>query len=284
RRAARTRSRMLGSSSMTSTCGGTSSAMATSSVLSFLGDPSNDAAAGAGSFPPQRSGAPPGPERHGESEKRRTVSVRGVSERKRRDRCGVGRRGGRPRRPAPPALRTSPVRTPLGLSDPADQCGRRRMSPPGASLCHVRIATWNVNSMRARADRVSAWLERSDVDGVAVQETKCRDDQFPASVFTDLGYEVAHHGLGQWNGVALASRVGLEEVRTSFDGQPGYGEPEEAEARAVSAVCGGVRVWSLYVPNGREVDHPHYAYKLRWLEALRAEGAARLAEDPRAQI
>ncbi len=158
------------------------------------------------------------------------------------------------------------------------------MSPPGASLCHVRIATWNVNSMRARADRVSAWLERSDVDVVAVQETKCRDDQFPASVFTDLGYEVAHHGLGQWNGVALASRVGLEEVRTSFDGQPGYGEPEEAEARAVSAVCGGVRVWSLYVPNGREVDHPHYAYKLRWLEALRAEGAARLAEDPRAQI
>src|SRR5690606_1982935 len=179
---------------------------------------------------------------------------------------------------------TSPVRTPLGLSDPADQCGRRRMSPPRASLCHVRIATWNVNSMRARADRVSAWLERSDVDVVAVQETKCRDDQFPASVFTDLGYEVAHHGLGQWNGVALASRVGLEEVRTSFDGQPGYGEPEEAEARAVSAVCGGVRVWSLYVPNGREVDHPHYGYKLRWLGALRSGGASRLVEDPRARI
>ncbi|KOX17129.1 exodeoxyribonuclease III [Nocardiopsis sp. NRRL B-16309] len=127
-------------------------------------------------------------------------------------------------------------------------------------------------------------MDRSDVDVLAIQETKCRDDQFPASVFTDRGYEVAHHGLSQWNGVAIASRVGLDDVQVGFPGQPGYGEPEEVEARAVGATCAGVQVWSLYVPNGREIDHPHYAYKLRWLEALREAGAARLAEDPRAQI
>ncbi|MFE1391904.1 exodeoxyribonuclease III [Nocardiopsis alba] len=148
----------------------------------------------------------------------------------------------------------------------------------------MRIATWNVNSARARAERIGDWLDRSDIDVVAIQETKARDDQFPASVFTDRGYEVAHHGLSQWNGVAIASRVGLDDVRIGFPGQPGYGDPEEREARAIAATCAGVQVWSLYVPNGREVDHPHYAYKLRWLEALREAGVARLAEDPEAQI
>ncbi|MBB6118172.1 exodeoxyribonuclease III [Nocardiopsis algeriensis] len=148
----------------------------------------------------------------------------------------------------------------------------------------MRIATWNVNSARARAERIGDWLDRSDVDVLAIQETKARDDQFPASVLTDRGYEVAHHGLSQWNGVAIASRVGLDDVRIGFPGQPGYGEPAEAEARAIGATCGGVQVWSLYVPNGREVDHPHYAYKLDWLKALRAAGAAALAEDPQAQI
>ncbi|WP_193374224.1 exodeoxyribonuclease III [Nocardiopsis prasina] len=148
----------------------------------------------------------------------------------------------------------------------------------------MRIATWNVNSARARAERIGDWLDRSDIDVLAIQETKARDDQFPESVLTDRGYEVAHHGLSQWNGVAIASRVGLEDVRIGFPGQPGYGDPEEREARAIAATCGGVQVWSLYVPNGREIDHPHYAYKLRWLEALRAAGAASLAEDPEAQI
>lgn len=141
-----------------------------------------------------------------------------------------------------------------------------------------------MNSARARADRIGAWLDRSDVDVLAIQETKARDDQFPAAVFTDRGYEVAHHGLSQWNGVAIASRVGIDDVRIGFPGQPGYGDPEEAEARAIGATCAGVRVWSLYVPNGREVGHPHYDYKLRWLEALREAGSAELAADPRAQI
>ncbi|CAL9523787.1 Exodeoxyribonuclease III [Nocardiopsis dassonvillei] len=148
----------------------------------------------------------------------------------------------------------------------------------------MRIATWNVNSARARVDRIGAWLDRSDVDVLAIQETKARDDQFPGSVFTDRGYEVAHHGISQWNGVAIASRVGLEDVRVGFPGQPGYGDPEEAEARAIGATCGGVQVWSLYVPNGREIDHPHYAYKLRWLRALREVGENALAADPGAQI
>ena len=141
-----------------------------------------------------------------------------------------------------------------------------------------------MNSARARAERIGAWLDRSDVDVLAIQETKARDHQFPASVFTDRGYEVAHHGLSQWNGVAMASRVGLEDVRIGFPGQPGFGEPEEAEARAIGATCGGVQVWSLYVPNGREIGHPHYTYKLRWLQALREAGTARLSEDPDAQI
>ncbi|PRY16819.1 exodeoxyribonuclease III [Kineococcus rhizosphaerae] len=149
----------------------------------------------------------------------------------------------------------------------------------------MRLATWNVNSVRARLDRVLAWLERSDVDVLAVQETKCKDEQFPEQAFRDAGYEVAHHGLSQWNGVALLSRVGLEDVSTSFSPDvPHFGDPAVAEARAIGATCGGVRVWSLYVPNGRGLDDPHYPYKLQWLEQLRAAGAGWLAEDPGAQV
>jgi exodeoxyribonuclease III len=148
----------------------------------------------------------------------------------------------------------------------------------------VRLATWNVNSIRSRADRVVAWLERSDVDVLALQETKCRDDQFPESRFTDLGYRVAHVGYSQWNGVAILSRVGLDDVEIGFPGQPCWGEDPDAEARALGATCGGVRVWSLYVPNGRTLTDPHYEYKLRWLEALRGTASGWLAEDPAAAV
>jgi exodeoxyribonuclease III len=148
----------------------------------------------------------------------------------------------------------------------------------------VRLATWNVNSIRSRADRVVAWLERSDVDVLALQETKCRDDQFPESRFTDLGYQVAHVGYSQWNGVAILSRVGLDDVEIGFPGQPCWGEDPDAEARALGATCGGVRVWSLYVPNGRTLTDPHYEYKLRWLEALRGTASGWLAEDPAAAV
>ena len=111
----------------------------------------------------------------------------------------------------------------------------------------MRLATWNVNSIRSRADRVAAWLERSDVDVVALQETKCRDDQFPEMMFNAIGYEVAHVGYSQWNGVAILSRVGIDDVQIGFPGQPTWGETPVEEARALGATCGGVRVWSLYV-------------------------------------
>ena len=148
----------------------------------------------------------------------------------------------------------------------------------------MRIATWNVNSARARLERIVAWVERSDVDVVALQETKCKDDQFPTERFEALGYQVAHHGHSQWNGVAILSRVGLEDVEMGFPGQPGWGEPLAAEARALGATCGGVRVWSLYVPNGRQLGDPHLDYKLDWLEHLRAAGTQWLADDPSAQV
>jgi exodeoxyribonuclease III len=151
----------------------------------------------------------------------------------------------------------------------------------------MRLATWNINSIRARVDRVTDWLERAEVDVLAMQETKCADDQFPAMPFLAAGYEVVHCGFNQWNGVAIASRVGLDDVQVGFEGQPAWGEDgvaAKAEARALAATCHGVRVWSLYVPNGRTVDSPHYRYKLEWLAALRDTAHKWLTEDPQAQI
>jgi len=157
----------------------------------------------------------------------------------------------------------------------------------------MRLATWNVNSIRSRVERVAAWLERQDIDVLALQETKCRDDQFPEMPFAAIGYDVAHVGYSQWNGVAILSRVGLEDVEIGFPGQPcwsvggggagGVTDPE-TEARALGATCGGIRVWSLYVPNGRTLRDPHYRYKLDWLAALRTTAAGWLAEDPAAQV
>jgi exodeoxyribonuclease-3 len=148
----------------------------------------------------------------------------------------------------------------------------------------MRLATWNVNSIRSRADRVAAFLQRQDVDVLALQETKCRDDQFPELMFHALGYEVAHVGFSQWNGVAILSRVGIEDVEIGFPGQPCWGDAKETEARALGATCAGVRVWSLYVPNGRTLSDPHYTYKLEWLAALRTTAAGWLADDPEAQV
>jgi exodeoxyribonuclease-3 len=152
----------------------------------------------------------------------------------------------------------------------------------------LRLATWNVNSIRTRLDRVTDWLARADVDVLAMQETKCSDSQFPTLPLFELGYEVAHVGFNQWNGVAIASRVGLDDVQVGFDGQPSWSSKPEvaatAEARALGATCGGVRVWSLYVPNGRTLDDPHYSYKLDWLAALRDTAEGWLRDDPAAQI
>lgn len=148
----------------------------------------------------------------------------------------------------------------------------------------VRIATWNVNSIRARIDRLVTWIEHNDVDVVALQETKCRDDQFPSERLTSLGYQVLHHGTSGWNGVALLSRVGLDDIQIGFPGQPSWGEPAAAEPRAVGALCAGVQIWSLYVPNGRTLRDPHYLYKLDWLARLRNAGTQWLADDSSAQI
>lgn len=141
----------------------------------------------------------------------------------------------------------------------------------------MRIATWNVNSIRTRVDRVTSWLERNDVDVLAIQETKCKVEQFPLQQFQDLGYEVAVAGYNQWNGVALASRVGIENPETSFLAAPPF--KEVVEPRYIAAMCGGVRVVSVYVPNGRTLADPHYEYKLQWLAGL-TDYAAQWRSEP----
>jgi exodeoxyribonuclease III len=143
----------------------------------------------------------------------------------------------------------------------------------------VRLATWNVNSLRSRIDRVEAFLDRHDIDVLALQETKAREDQLPLMGLQARGYDIAVAGYSQWNGVAIISRVGLEDVQIGFEGMPAFGDPPTTEARAIGATCDGVRVWSLYVPNGRKVDDPHYVYKLDWLARLREAARAWTAED-----
>ncbi len=148
----------------------------------------------------------------------------------------------------------------------------------------MRLASWNVNSIRARSEQVVAWMTRHAIDVIALQETKCRDDEFPLMSFLAGGYDVAMLGDGGYNGVAIASRVGLTDVHYGFDGQPALRAGEPPEPRAISATCGGVRVWSLYVPNGRTVGDPHYRYKLDWLQALAGVSRLELTHDPAAQI
>jgi len=133
----------------------------------------------------------------------------------------------------------------------------------------VLIATWNVNSLKARLPRVQAWITDVQPDVLLMQETKLTDKAFPALTFSEMGYESAHFGQGQWNGVAVLSKVGLANPRANFV----IGEPD-AEARIITADCGGVTVVSVYVPNGRALDHEHYQYKLRWLDQLTAHVAA----------
>lgn len=158
----------------------------------------------------------------------------------------------------------------------------------------MRIATWNVNSIRTRFGRVVDWLVREDIDVLAMQEIKCRPDQFPVEAFEQAGYHLEIHGLNQWNGVAFASRHDMTEVARGFEGMPGFGKPikgqEEIqgegpnglplEARALGVTVGDLRLWNLYVPNGRSLDDPHFEYKLNWLEALRNNTERWLDEDP----
>jgi exodeoxyribonuclease III len=138
----------------------------------------------------------------------------------------------------------------------------------------VRIATWNVNSLKQRLPRLLPWLDERQPDVVCLQETKLADDalsELLGSELADRSYEVAVHGEATWNGVAICSRVGLNDVTVGLAGAPGFPHPE---ARAVSATCGGIRVVSVYVPNGRVPGSEHYDYKLAWLAALREVVAA----------
>ncbi|QAY72772.1 exodeoxyribonuclease III [Agromyces protaetiae] len=149
----------------------------------------------------------------------------------------------------------------------------------------MRIATWNVNSIRTRFGRVVDWLVREDVDVLVMQEIKCKPEQFPYAPFEAAGYEVVAHGLNQWNGVAIASRHPITDVETHFPGQPGFlkghdGPDLPLEARALGATVEGVRVWSLYVPNGRALGDPHLTYKLDWLAALTDYTRTQTTEHP----
>jgi len=149
----------------------------------------------------------------------------------------------------------------------------------------MRVATWNVNSIRARVGRVVDWLVREDVDVLGMQEIKCKESQFPFEAFQEAGYEVVLHGLNQWNGVAFASRLPMTDVANTFTGMPGFGKPLDdgslpLEARALGVTVDGVRLWTLYVPNGRELDNPHYTYKLAWLNELATQTEQWLAAHP----
>jgi exodeoxyribonuclease III len=132
----------------------------------------------------------------------------------------------------------------------------------------VRVATWNVNSIKQRVPRLLPWLDQRQPDVLCLQETKLADepfDQLLGDEFASRGYAFARHGEVQWNGVAILSRMGLEDVAIGVGDTPGFSRPE---ARAVAATCGGIRVYSVYVPNGRVPDSEHYHYKLAWLAAL----------------
>jgi len=135
----------------------------------------------------------------------------------------------------------------------------------------MRLATWNVNSLKARLPRVEAWLADVRPDVLCMQETKLADSAFPAMAFQALGYDAVHHGEGRWNGVAIVSRVGIEDPANGFaKGDESF----DREARVLSATCAGVRVVSVYVPNGRSLADPQYEVKLRWLAQLRDHLAA----------
>jgi exodeoxyribonuclease-3 len=138
----------------------------------------------------------------------------------------------------------------------------------------MRVATWNVNSVKQRLPRLLPWLDERRPDVVCLQETKLADTAIAELLDAELArrdYQAAYHGEAQWNGVAILSRAGLADVVTGLPGGPGFPHPE---ARAVSATCGGIRVHSVYVPNGREPGSAHYAYKLAWLATLRDTVAA----------
>lgn len=163
-------------------------------------------------------------------------------------------------------------------------------------MADMKLATWNINSARSRIERILDVLERHELDVLALQETKCKPEQFPADELIARGYHVAAHGFNQWNGVALISRHELNDVRHEFPNQPGFtkGTPElgssakylagDPEARAIGATVEGIEIWSLYIPNGRALEDPHYYYKLDFLARLRDFASTKLEQNPAAKF
>lgn len=148
----------------------------------------------------------------------------------------------------------------------------------------MRIATWNVNSLSVRLPRLLEWLAQVQPDVLCLQEIKMDTVDVPREELAALGYRIEAYGIGRWNGVAICSRVGITDVRRGLLDEPGYrsevAATPAAEPRAIAATCGGLRIVTVYVPNGREVDHPHYHYKLQWLAALRDTVAQELTNHP----
>jgi exodeoxyribonuclease-3 len=183
--------------------------------------------------------------------------------------------GPQPNRHGPPIAQVPrPRRVNAARERPSGAVGITRGILARGTVEWVRVATWNVNSVKQRVPRLLPWLDERRPDVVCLQETKLADDAFTELLGGELaerGYEVALHGEPAWNGVAILSRVGLDDVVTGIADGPGF--PHQ-EARAVSATCDGIRVVSVYVPNGREPDSDHYRYKLAWMAALRAMVAA----------
>src|SRR5215471_4829097 len=171
-------------------------------------------------------------------------------------------------RPTIYEIRHMPQWPPGRRAMPGPRRPGRATSVAGSTVGQVRVATWNVNSVKQRVPRLLPWLDQRRPDVVCLQETKLADDAFVRLLggeLADRGYLAGLNGQPQWNGVAILSRVGLDDVVVGIAGAPGFPNPE---ARAVSATCGGVRLHSVYVPNGRVPDSEHYRYKLAWLAAL----------------
>jgi exodeoxyribonuclease-3 len=141
----------------------------------------------------------------------------------------------------------------------------------------LRVATWNVNSVTARVDRLLGWLDSAKPDVLCLQELKTTDEAFPTEQVNAAGYLATTWGTGRWNGVAILSRHTIRDIQRGWPGLPDF--EGVAEPRALTATCGGVRVTSVYVPNGRELGHPHFAYKLAWLDSLTAFAAEQARAD-----
>src|SRR5918999_4346671 len=200
-----------------------------------------------------------------------SASAPRASTTRRHERRASSRARARPRPRDAPVISAVSMAMTLGPARPAHHW-EMVLGPSSGSTTvgTVRIATWNVNSIKQRMPRLLPWLDQRQPDVVCLQETKLADDaiaELLGEELADRGYEGAVHGEAAWNGVALFSRVGLEDVVRGIADGPGFPNPE---ARAVSATCGGIRVVSVYVPNGRVPDSDHYRYKLDWLAALRA--------------